>query len=109
MKSNYNINEFLTSLTQKCDNICETENNERNFDRKTREVFEMILAEVSLTNEVLDYMDDIVLEEILNIVDGFYRNPMSNKMTSDMMLVENSKDILKTSRTKKVPNTILLF
>lgn len=109
MKSNYNIDEFLTSLTQKCDNICEIENNKRNFDRKTREVFEMILAGVSLTNEVLDYMDDIVLEEILNIVDVGYQNPMANKMTSDMMLVEKSKDILKTSRTKKVPNTILLF
>ena len=69
----------------------------------------MILAGVSLTNEVLDYMDDIVLEEILDIVDGGYQNPMANKMTSDMMLVQKSKDILKTSRTKKVPNTILLF
>ena len=109
MKSNYNMDGFLTSLTQKCDNICETENNERNFDRKTREVFEMILGGVSLTNEVLDYMDDIILEEILDIVSGGYSNPMANKMTSDMMLVEKSKEILKESRTKQVPNTILLF
>ena len=109
MKSNYNMDGFLTSLTQKCDNICETENNERNFDRKTREVFEMILCGVSLTNEVLDYMDDIILEEILDIVSGGYSNPMANKMTSDMMLVEKSKEILKESRTKQVPNTILLF
>lgn len=109
-KNKYDMNLFLTTLTDKCNKISEKENEDRNSDREIREVIELVLSDIQMTDNMLDYMDMDVLDTVADIMENERASEnIGCNLTRDMFLVEKSKELLKNSRTKIVPNTILLF
>lgn len=109
-RNKYDMNLFLTTLTDKCNKISEKDNKDRNSDREIREVIELVLSEIQMSDEVLDYIDMDVLETVADIMENERASEnVGCELTRDMLLVEKSKELLKDSRTKIIPNTILLF